>query len=474
MFVGREEELRRLNELLEKGTASLVVVKGRRRIGKSALIQQFASKFDLFCEFQGIAPREAVADADQRRNFGEQLGALFDVPAIRPESWHDAFSHLAALTRTGSVLILLDEISWMASGNADFAGKLKIAWDTRFKKNDRLVLVLCGSVSSWIDRNILKDADFVGRISLEIDLQELPLRHCNDFWGKAKSRIAPMEKLRLLSVTGGIPRYLEEIHVQQSAEDNIRRLCFEPGAFLCGEFDKIFNSIFSRRADAYREIVRLLAERRHSARELAAALRRPLNGDLSEHLADLETSGFVVGEHSHNVSGRQMRIRRYRLKDNYLRFYLKYIAPVKAKVEQGLFRFGGLDSLGGFPAMMGLQFENLVLNNLPAVVRKLGIELSSIVSAGPHFQNATRANKGGCQIDLMIQARFNTLYLCEIRFRGRLDAGVIGEMQRKMAVLKKPRVCSIRPVLIYEGDLADSVRISGFFDKILPFGDLLE
>ncbi|OQY49589.1 MAG: hypothetical protein B6240_02995 [Desulfobacteraceae bacterium 4572_87] len=107
MFFGRNVELRKLHDLSDKKTASLVVVKGRRRIG-------------------------------------EQMKNIFDIPALPLENWSDAFSHLASHTRSGSVLILLDEISWMAGKSSDFAGKLKIAWDTKFKKNNRLILVLCG------------------------------------------------------------------------------------------------------------------------------------------------------------------------------------------------------------------------------------------------------------------------------------------------------------------------------------------
>jgi len=474
MFFGRKDELSRLEALLDKNTASLVAVKGRRRIGKSALIQEFASRFETFCQVQGIAPRESISDLDQRKNFSEQLKVAFGAPAVELENWHDAFAQLAALTRSGRVLILLDEISWMASRDPDFAGKLKIAWDTLFKKNDELVLVLCGSVSSWIDKNILRDADFVGRISLEIDLQELPLHHCNEFWRSKKDRIASMEKLRLLSVTGGVPGYLEEANISKSAEDNIHRLCFDPGALLVEEFDKIFNSIFARRAESYHRIVRALADGRRSASDLASTLGRHLNSDLSEHLLDLRHSGFVARDYTWNFGGKKTRISQYRLKDNYLRFYLKYIEPIRDKIEAGLFRFGGLDSLGNFAGVVGLQFENLVLNNLPSVLDRLGIDLSAIVSASPYIQNATRRNKGGCQIDLLIHARFDTLYVCELKFRRHIDAGVIDEVRQKIERLKRPRNFSVRPILIYEGQIADSLRSSMFFDKLLPFGELLD
>jgi len=108
----------------------------------------------------------------------------------------------AGLTSTGKHLILLHEISWMGGEDKDFAGKLKGAWDNHFKKNDALNLVLCGSVTTWIEENILQDKGFVGRVSLDIVLKELSLPEANEFWRKAPS-ISATEKLKILSVTGG-------------------------------------------------------------------------------------------------------------------------------------------------------------------------------------------------------------------------------------------------------------------------------
>ncbi len=463
----------KLKELLNKKTASIIVVKGRRRIGKSSLIQEFGKKFDLFCEIQGVSPHSGLGDEDQRKNFSEQMKDIFDIPALPLENWNDAFSHLASHTRSGRILILLDEISWMGSSDKDFAGKLKIAWDTKFKKNDKLILVLCGSVSSWIDKNILNDTDFLGRVSLEIDLQELPLHDCNKFWFDKADLISSMEKLKILSVTGGVPKYLEEINIKKSAEENIKRLCFDKGGILFKEFDKIFNDIFNKRAKIYKEIVKNLAKQNFSTKELAIVTGRPPNGDISEYLFDLESSGFIKRYYLYRFDGKRSRISKYRIKDNYLRFYLRYIEPVKDKVQSGLYDFTGIENLRNWNIIMGFQFENLVLHNLPKVIQLIGIDANSIISASPFFQNPTRVNKGACQIDLLIMTKFSTLYLCEIKFRKKITRDVIDEVRGKILLLKRPKYTSVRPVLIYEGLLDDSLNQSDFFDKTIHFEKLL-
>lgn len=107
-----------------------------------------------------------------------------------------------------------------------FLGKLKTAWDMHFSKNPHLVMALCGSISSWIEENILSSTGFVGRITMDLVLEELPLHACNAFWHPKEKRIAAFEKFKLLSITGGVPRYLEEISPEFPAEKNIQNLCF--------------------------------------------------------------------------------------------------------------------------------------------------------------------------------------------------------------------------------------------------------
>ncbi|MCK4785825.1 MAG: ArsR family transcriptional regulator [Desulfobacteraceae bacterium] len=473
MFYGREPELGQLRELFGKPTASLVVCKGRRRIGKSTLIEQFGKGADHFYEFQGLAPAKNTTNESQLQNFSEQLGEQLGLPSLYLRNWNEAFSLLAKHTEHGKIVILLDEISWLASKDPEFVGKLKIAWDTKFKQNPKLILILCGSISSWIDHNILKDTDFVGRISLELNVQELPLDICNQFWGKAAQRISALEKLKVLSLTGGVPRYLEEIMPKQSAEQNIRRLCFKKGGMLITEFDKIFSDTFSGRAGMYAELVRLLAKGHKSFSDICAALGKEQSGVISEYLNDLETSGFIARDYIWRFDGKKSRLSHYRLKDNYVRFYLKYIEPNRDKIEKGLYSDIALERLPGWDTIMGFQFENLILHNLDIIRDTLHLDPNSIISASPHFQTKSTKNRGACQIDLLINTRFNTLYLCEIKFRRRLDKEVIDEVKKKIRVLQRPKYMSIRPVLIYAGEMSDAIEQAELFDQIIPFGDFL-
>lgn len=472
MFVGRENDLKLLNGLFDLNKAAIAVCAGRRRIGKSTLIQQFGRKAKTFLEFQGLPPREGITKKDQLNAFSEQLAKQTSLPKLNLESWFQAFSLLNNVIKKEKTVILLDEISWMAIRDKDFAGQLKIAWDTELKHHSKLILVLCGSVSSWIDENIFNSAGFVGRISLKLAPGELSLFHCNLFWGKKADRVDTKEKLKMLSVTGGVPRYLEEINPNLPAEENIRRICFSKEGFLFSEFDQIFRDIFSSRATAYKRIVSALVGSPKTLSNVADYLKRERGGDLSRYLDDLSASGFiskdvVFGPGQKGAS----KLVRYRLKDNYLRFYLKYLEPIKDKIEKGLFSEVAMESLTEWETIMGFQFENLVLNNIRSVCSLLAINKNTVKSAAPYFQRKTQRKKP-CQIDLLIETKY-TVYVCEIKFRKIISKAVINDVQVKIERLKLPDGISARPILIYSGGLHPGIEEDGFFDRILHFDELL-
>lgn len=330
MFIGRDKEINQLAKQFALNKSSLVVCRGRRRIGKSTLVQEFAKRAERFIEFQGLAPRHGSSLKIQLNHFASQLAEQSDLPKFNLESWEQAFSLLNSIVDKRETVILLDEISWMAKGDPDFAGKLKVIWDTKLSMHSNLMVVLCGSITTWIDENILNSAGFVGRVSLTVNLKELPLSSCDMFWTRTKKNISSYEKLKVLSVIGGIPKYLEEIDPSETAEQNIKRLCFQESGFLFDEYNKIFNDIFKNRSNKYGEIVQVLVGGARRQSEIVKLLGKTQNGHLGKDLDNLCRSGFITQDNTSivsekNFSNRKTNICHYRLSDNYTRFYLKYI-----------------------------------------------------------------------------------------------------------------------------------------------------
>lgn len=465
-FIGRERELETLKRFIKNRAASFIVIRGRRRIGKSRLIEELAKGFSKSFIFSGLPPEQNVGEKIQRQEFITQMQQQ-KIPRLGGDDWSDLFFDLANHCKQGTVLIALDEISWMGSMDPAFLGKLKNAWDLHFKKNPHLMLILSGSNSTWIKKNILSSTGFVGRISYRLKLEELPLQSCRRFF---PPEISSYEIYKILSVMGGIPRYLEELQPELTAEKNISQLCFDSGGLLFNEFDQMFSTLFSNRAETYAKLLKALEDGSCSIKELAELFDRQPGGDLTEYLDDLTEAGFIQRYRQwHLTDPSKGELFRYRICDNYSRFYLKFIAPRKNQIKEG----GGGELPIGWLSIMGLQFESLVVNHHLELHQALKIPPSEILSCGPYFQTKTKKREG-CQIDYLIQTKFDTLYLCEIKFSKReLGTEVIAEVKDKVQKLERPSGMSIRPVLVHVNGVTDELLAQEYFAHIIDFAELL-
>ena len=320
---------------------------------------------------------------------------------------------------------------------------------------------------------LLLVADVAGRRSLDLVVKELPLRECVKFWGRAATRVDTREIIDVLSVTGGVPRYLREIAPGESATSNLARLAFRPNSILRIDFDEMFSDVITKLPTLSGKIVRALVDRPLSVSETATVVGAGKGGKIGEALEQLEEAGLVASDRGKNPeTGKSLREVRYRLKDNYARFYLRYIEPKKEIVDAGAYRFVSLDALDGWDTIMGLQFENLVLNHYPALVDPLRIGNSLIESAAPYSRMRKGDGDDGLQIDLLLQTKHNN-YVVEIKRRREIGKEIIDEVDRKLKKLSTPRGKSARPVLVYDGHLAPVVEVDGYFDAIVPFRELL-
>lgn len=473
MFVGREENVKRLEALWRKSSSSMVVVSGRRRIGKSTLVETFAERSRCrFIEIEGLAPDDKMTNERQLANFCDRLAKATGTPDAKADSWPRAFDALeAAIPKNAKTVVFLDEISWMGRYDSAFAAYLKNAWDTQLSRKSRLVLVVAGSVSAWIQKNILKSKAFVGRISVDMALTELALPYCSAFWERKASRVSIRDMIDTLSVTGGVPKYLEEIDPSLSADENIRRLCFMPDGYLFRDFDCIFSDVFGA-VQSKRRILSALADGPAGVAELSAKFGKEPNGHLSDDLRDLKEAGFIAPFAGLNPkTAAPLREVRYRLCDNYTRFYLKFIKPRMEAIRGGLFRFVSLDRLPGWEPVMGFQFENLVLNNLRTLCPLIGLEGRLVTSAAPYVRRRS-ASSPGVQVDLLIQTP-KSAYVVEVKRREHVTGDVEREVQDKVERIPFPRGISVRTVLVHQGEVAPEVEEDGYFDFIIPFEQLM-
>lgn len=236
--------------------------------------------------------------------------------------------------------------------------------------------------------------------------------------------------------------------------------------FLATDFEDIFRDVFNRTPGIKADLLRSLCDGPKNVGGVAEALGLPKNGHLSSSLDQLEEAGFVSEDEGVNPdTGAPVQQKRYRISDNYARFYLKYIEPALPLIRKGRFAFASLDHLAGWESVMGLAFENLVIANFRELLPRFGLERSLLLSAAPfHRKNV--------QIDLLLQTR-RSVCVVEVKRQREIGREIIDEVAAKVEKLPKRKGISVKAALVYEGHLAPIVEADGYFDAIIPFRTLL-
>ena len=233
----------------------------------------------------------------------------------------------------------------------------------------------------------------------------------------------------------------------------------------------MFDELYDRRSSERKKILMALSGRSMTVSEIAKALGKNRNGHLADALDDLSQAGFVACERGLNPKTGELRQEvRYRISDNYVRFYLQTILPRRGMIEDGTYRFESLERLPGWDSILGMQFENLILGALPSLVSKLHLDNARILSMSP-FRKYPNDRERGCQIDCLIQTT-RSLYVVEIKRQREIGKDIIGEVEEKVSRLGYDQRLSVRPVLVYDGLLSPLVADENYFAAIIPAVEL--
>ncbi|MCB1115565.1 MAG: winged helix-turn-helix transcriptional regulator, partial [Chlamydiia bacterium] len=386
-----------------------------------------------------------------------------------------AFKFLGEQIDDTEIIVLLDEISWMGGEDPNFLGSLKTWWDQYGSQKKQLILMLCSSVSTWVEANILCSTGFLGRIALVIHLCPLSIEDSIQFLKAKGFKGSAYEMFQILSITGGVPWYLDLINVKESAEENIYEICFAPASQLVNEFQTIFHDLFDKKGKVYRKILETLVDGMRTQKEIREELQFAKGGNISKYLSQLVSAGFISEHYQWSLENRTMgKQKLYRLSDCYIRFHLKYITPNQDLIKQGKLGKNIKRILPGWDAILGFQLESLLLLNREFIFKSLSLDPDKVVRDNPYIQRKTARYKG-CQIDYLIQTSMNTLILCEFKLRkGELDTSIIKEMKEKCSALTVPRSYGKAPALFHIGGVHPKVEDSPFFYRIVDLRDLFE
>lgn len=328
MFVNREREIAFLNSVLERNaptSAQMVLLYGRRRVGKTVLARRWAEMTGLPTLYWA-AEREP-AGLQRRKLYSRMLGvSMAQAPAF--ESWADLWAAFALLAGDRRQILILDEIPYAAESDPAFLSALQHAWDQQLKKSG-LALVLSGSHVHTMETLLARGSPLFGRFTGQWHLQPLEfdaLRHFLPGW-PADQRVAAY------AIVGGVPAYLEWLNSDASLADNIRGVILAPGSMFVAEPElMLYDEV--REPRVYHAILQAIGGGAHTLDDIAnAALVGKAH--LSAYLTRLQELRFVERRLPVTVPpGKRVvsRAGRYHLTDAFLRFYFRFIAPRRDEV----------------------------------------------------------------------------------------------------------------------------------------------
>lgn len=470
-IIGRTYEQSQLLNNLKSQKANFVVCMGRRRIGKSFLIRHVGQSWPQYIEIQGLAPGKKITNKMQIDYFMNQLCNQLKLPEISLKNWDSVFRFMANQITNKKILIFLDEISWMGGKDAKFPGTLKTVWDTELSKQKNLTLIICGSVSSWIEDNILKNTNFLGRISSQLNLNDLSPYESTQFFSKKTSEV---EILKTLLLTGGIPKYLEDIANSSSPSTGLSQSFLQKTGFLFNEYEKIFLDIFGKRHIVYAKILLSVLDQPKTFSAICSDQNLPKNGKTSQLIHHLVISGFLRSDEMWNLnSNKDKKSEIYRINDNYLRFYYKTIKPLQKKIENNVLGFKSVDSIPHLSSILGYQFENIIYKNIKTILRIANIEEDELINWGPYYQSKTLRTQA-CQIDLLIQTK-STIYIFEIKYVDKVTKSHVEEINLKLKKLKYlKKKYSVKTGIIYSFEIEPLIEKKRLIDFGISFSDILK
>jgi len=424
--IGREKEKKILENALTSSQSELLVVYGRRRIGKTFLIRE-TYKNQLAFEFVGMYK---ASTREQLKLFQQSLSNFSKTKLKAPTNWLEAFQQLKnycdTLTGNKKKVLFIDEFPWLDNNKSSFLKAFDNFWNSYATKRNDLVVVICGSAAAYMINKIIRNKGGLhNRLTEKIRIEPFNLRETELLLKKNRVKLTRYDILQLYMVMGGIPHYLQKILPGESAVQAIDRLCFEKDGFLRNEFKDVFASLFGQ-VENHETIIRCLARVRKglSRNKLLELTKLPSGGNLTRTLNELEESGFI--EQYAAYQGNKNAL--YRLKDEYCNFYIKYIEKSKPS-KQGV--WNKLQNQSSFSSWAGFTFETICIKHIEQI--KESLKIAGIYSTiGSWIE---KNNENGAQIDLLIDRDDNVINLCEMKFYNGLftiSKKYAEELQNKM------------------------------------------
>lgn len=408
MLIGREREIGQLKSAYQSEYSEFVAVYGRRRIGKTFLVREtFNYKFTF--QHSGLAKSKMRKQLEAWKSSLKDCGGT---PSRVPRSWLEAFDQLKELinkSREKKKVIFIDEMPWMDTKRSDFVPALEHFWNGWASARKDILLIVCGSATSWIINKIIKDhGGLHNRVTHKIHLHQFTLKECEQYSRQLKLGMTKKQLMECYMVMGGVPYYWSFLDRSISFAQNIDNMFFAEDAPLRGEFDELYSSLF-RNPEPYIHVIDTLGKKLSgmTREELKENGKLSANGNLTKILEDLEYCGFI---RRYNNLGNTSHRSVYQLIDSYTLFYYMYI-----KVNKHRDRHFWSKNLGTpqHNTWCGLAFERVCLLHIDQIKRALSI--AGIMSSEFSWRSQKTESRGA-QIDLLIDRSDDVIDVCEMKY----------------------------------------------------------
>ena len=431
MLIGRDNERSTLQDALKSEYSQFIAVYGRRRVGKTFLIRE-SYNYKFAFQFTGADKTPTRKQLARFRNVLKQSG-LKDIPQLT--TWIDAFYELERYLDSmpeGKKVVFFDELPWIDAPRSGFLSELESFWNGWASARKDIVLVVCGSATSWMVKKILKNKGGLhNRLTHRIALKPFPLMLCEKM---AKSQGLSMSRMQILEaymIFGGVPYYWSLIERGRSLTQEVDRLIFSEEGDLHDEFQLLYASLF-RNPEPYVDVISALATKKMgmTREELSTALHVTSGGHFSEILEDLEWCGFI---RKYTILGKKSKDSIYQLIDHFTLFYYEFI-----KDHDHADNFW--QTMQGKPqynTWCGLAFERVCLWHVDQIKKALGI--SGVMTNVYSWRCEPDKNQGrpGVQIDMLIDRNDGIIDLCEMKHSNKeyaITSEVADSLERKKAV----------------------------------------
>lgn len=408
MIIGRKYEQKRLMDAYNSLSSEFVAVYGRRRVGKTFLVRETFSHHFTFQHSgvsKGTRSKQLQAWINSLKEYGLPV-------SVTPKNWMEAFEMLKELVNRSvdkRKVIFIDELPWMDTRSSGLIPALEHFWNSWASNRSDVLLIVCGSATSWIVNKILKNRGGLhNRVDYKISLKPFTLKECEQYAIFRRLGLTRKQIVEGYMVMGGVPFYWKALQRELSMAQNIDFCFFSEEGELYDEFDALYQSLF-KQPEKYIRVVELLATRRYgyNRNELIKNGHFPDSGDFGKVLRDLENCGFI---RSYNVIGKRKKNTIYQLIDPFTIFYYNYI--VKNNTHDRQFWSHTLNT-PSYYNWCGLSFERVCLQHIEQIKQARGI---SAVISGVYAWKSEKL-KSGVQIDLVIDRNDDVIDLCEMKYK---------------------------------------------------------